>query len=317
VAQISLLEETMPSNQILNDVITSFKRPQKLLLQWTPGSFVIPSGGHLQGINFLSTSSNPVYVLSGSGRNSSYFLTVEFQAGSTSGQVLACTEIAGKPLQHAGGIQTIGHILVVGIEDKRLRDKSRIEFYNLEDPSNPEKLDFAIERTGPRGKSTAGAVGIIRREANNDYLLAVATWDAATIDFYSIKGRFDDPPNMTRRKLHTWTRDGADKSDWQPDEKFLKYQGINLVRGDDERIYLFGFAKTGSKDYMNLYGLDFDKPVKKRIQKIASKHVTLDDGIHFRYGGGVHITSDHNFAIIATEGNPHGAGPFSINMFQF
>ncbi|MCP5106503.1 MAG: hypothetical protein GY950_24170, partial [bacterium] len=119
------------------------------LLTWNKGTTSFQPGGHLQSIQRLSKNRGQnvyTYVISASSSDHSFFFIIEKSNAvlrgedhnpGDAGNLLVIEKLLNKPFTHAGGIQMVGDILVIGVEDDDEKDKSKVLFYNLEDPANP------------------------------------------------------------------------------------------------------------------------------------------------------------------------------------
>jgi hypothetical protein len=313
------------SNIPINNVEQAFGSIRALgsVHKWEEGAISYPSGGHLQGIQRLSNrpGNELTYVISGSADDESFFIIIEKTSAASpqedggngnplkdipgafaNAAVLCVHKVAGKPYQHAGGLQVIGDVLVIGAEDDDNKDKSKVFFYNLEDPANPVKLPVEIDRAGDSKKATAGAVGIVKREA--DHLLAVGAWDSKTIDFYLSNGKSLDDPGCSFHFERTWHKNDADKHGWI-DKNWAKYQGLNLVAQPGGGLFLIGFNRKCNKDWADLYTLDMNETIEKWLHKKAKLHVTCKEGASFRWGGGVFCADETRIALYATERDIH------------
>jgi hypothetical protein len=87
-------------------------------------------------------------------------------------QFLGIKRLGEKPLSHAGGFQLAGNWLAIGIEDPVGRNESQVL---LIDVSTSKTLNappvHVLNRRGQAGRSTAGAVALLRRK--DHFLLAV------------------------------------------------------------------------------------------------------------------------------------------------
>lgn len=273
---------------------------------WKKESIVFPGGGHLQGIQRGAVNGKAYLVMSGSTDTESYFVTLPFNVGqseSLAGQVAEkthYTKVADAPLRHAGGIQLIGDVLVIGVEDNKTKSTSTVFFYDLSDPSLPEKLAVEMFRKGEEYVSTAGAVGIVKTMGK--HILAVASWNAATIDLYVSNGVSLFDAGCQFELLCTWKEESARRESWL-DKNWGHYQGVNLLADIAGNLYLVGFNDLKTDDWMDLYVLDMNARPDEMVVKIGKKKVDLNMGAHFRFGGGICIQSPDHLITYATERN--------------
>jgi hypothetical protein len=189
-------------------------------------------------------------------------------------------------LRHAGGIQLVDDLVVVGLEDNQQKKRSEVQFWNVANPEQPAQLAHLTVRRGGEPKDmTAGAVGLVRRE--RDYLLAVANWDSRAVDFYTSTGgtALDDPACRFELRVR-WRDDVAEKDDWRPGREFGAYQAINLVADSRGKFFMIGLHTVGEKDLADLFTIQMAGAASRLVRKIAAKELRLPEGCHFRYAGG-------------------------------
>ncbi len=283
-------------------------------LTFSPGSFDLPAGGHLQGVQmrYDAAGKRHLALLSHDSGSVAYLLVVEFPAASPGdfsapGRLIHMHKFPSDgqspPLRHAGGIQIAGDTLVVGVEDNQAKTRSQVQFWDI---SNPEAIaqlkHLTVERASDRPKdATAGAVGLVA--TSQGHLLAVANWDSRAIDFYQSNGKPLADPACRFEQRERWTVAGADKKSWIPDTAFGTYQAINLVADAEQRLYLLGFdtAPAGG-DIVDLYRVEHDELIARRLRKLARQPLRLRDGNHFRFAGGAWI-HDGRLVILSSPRN--------------
>jgi hypothetical protein len=302
-------------NPLLNDVPGAFARvrdrPRSIAVDRK--GVVFPKGGHFQGIQRLQGAPARL-VLTSSSDSEAYLVVCNMAADFGSGRATAPVRLAVPPLNHAGGCQADTNFLAVGVEDDSGKRQSEIQFWNLTGaPSRIEAL--TIRRSGREEVSTAGATGVSSR--GNGMAMAVATWNAGTIDFYSAAG---DPFRNAKAKfalLRTWTKAGADKSGWI-DKNVGEYQSVNLLTQRDGNLFLVAFNRSGDDDWMDLFAVDLNAPAPSMLRKIAKKHMYCTNGVSFRYGAGIWAPSAAGFEVYAVRGDSgdHATGTtIQINHF--
>jgi hypothetical protein len=273
---------------------------------WEKGAIPFPTGGHLQGIQRGVANGNAYLVVSASSDTESYFVTLPFnslESDALAGQSAVSTHyttVSKMPLRHSGGIHLIGDVLLVGAEDNEGKNASTVFFYDLSNPSVPKKLAVEVVRHGEPYVSTAGAVGIVK--INDKHILAVATWNADTIDFYASNGLRLFDAGCQFEFLCTWNSDKANRVGWI-DQNWGHYQGTNLFADAGGNLYLVGFNDLKTDDWMDLYALDMNAQPDEMVVKIGKKKVALTKGAHFRYGGGICVHSPTDIVVYATERN--------------
>jgi len=201
-----------------------------------------------------------------------------------------------KQLWHAGGMDILGDLLVVPIEQgtneivKKIADTgpedpnhSKIVFFDMTDPQNPKFFkDCIIDRL----KAKAGAAALIRLQTG--YFLVAAWSDSDNfpprLDFYLS----DEPhfPSTFTRKPSTWFPAEVLALEGQS-PAFGNYQTINFVRqkkeddeNSEEQLYLVGFRKIDGSNLAELFTVDIEedtsqpKPGKGISQPIITKIAT-------------------------------------------
>jgi hypothetical protein len=286
-------------NRILDDVRAAFDRvavhPRSIAIDRK--AVVLPAGGHFQGIQRIGDSQR--LAVTSSSDSQAYFVVCEMTPDWTKGRANAPITLAARPLKHAGGCQTISSILAAGVEDDDGRRSSQVQFWNLA-ASPAQMTGLTIIRNGAQNVSTAGAVGL--SSYGSGVALAVATWNADTIDFYvAAKDPFQGSGERFQFR-RTWSRNTADKSGWI-DKNFGAYQCVNLVTERDGALYLIGFNRSGGDDWMDLFQVNLDAPPPAMLKKVAKKHMYCSDGCSFEFGAGIHVSSPTQFDVFAVRGD--------------
>ena len=257
-------------------------------LSFSRGDVKLPVGGHLQGVQLRrdAAGKRELGFLSHDSLTVAYLLVVEFaDEAPDHGRILHVltfpSDGRSPPLRHAGGIQLLGDVLVVGLEDNQQKERSEVQFWNVADPKQPRQLThLTVRRSGEPKDKTAGAVGLVAE--GNRHLLAVANWDSRAVDLYVSNEKPLADADCRFELLARWRDDVADKMNWQPDNTFASYQAINLFAGQDGAIQLLGFATTPiGKDVADLYVLDPRQPAEKLLRKVARQSLKFDGDAHF------------------------------------
>jgi hypothetical protein len=257
-------------------------------------------GGHLQGVQYYTNGTTEYMIVTGSSDSSSYYAMIDIT--DTVQKVVRYNVLLNTPLDHAGGCQVIGDFLVVGVEDNLDKNSSKILFYNI---SNPGVSDLApaitIDRNGEFKTKTAGGVGITFFDTQ--HLLAVATWDANTIDFYWSNAKPLSDPNCKFELIQTYTPTKGEKDEWI-NKLWPSYQGINLFTGADGKIYMMGFFRSKDGNFVDLFEVSFSNETKKfTLKKTVSKQFYVADGNNFRNGGGVRLVGPDELNIYSIPRN--------------
>ena len=197
--------------------------------------------------------------------------------------LLGIKPISQKPLNHAGGIQITDQWLAVGCEDPGSKQRSIIALQDIssaEALAKPPTHDF--EREGKPKVSTAGAVGLLKRK--DHFLLAVATWDALTIDFY--RSNHSDPakPDFEFTKWTTWDARMAKRKGWI-EKKTRPYQNIQLFE-DATGVYMVATANTKS-NVADVFLINPQSDIFSMMKKVRSRSFELPEGVSFRNGAGL------------------------------
>jgi hypothetical protein len=208
-----------------------------------------PPGSHWQGVQRLTTAGGQYLAVSRSGSATDViFVVVEMGSRTTSGQRFRSNRLSPSTFfhdtappssdrivytqsnvfgfDHAGGMQAVGHVLAVPVENGTV---SRVLFYDMANPVSPVLL-YTLDHTSvpsPSSAGHAGAVGLTRL-ADGHYLLVIAGDEAGSLDFYvSTTTSLLDPATAFNR-FSTQTGFSAD------------YQNVDLVTQCDGRIFLVG-----------------------------------------------------------------------------
>jgi hypothetical protein len=288
-------------NPTIDDVALAFDlvNVKGKLIKIDRTGVVLAQGGHFQGIQRVSRVQrspherfeSPLLVITSSSDSEGYFVPCTMAPDGLTGTAHPRVTMATTPLTHAGGCQAVGHFLVAGLEDFNNRNSSEIQLWDLS--GTPTQPLVKINRKGPQDVSTAGAVGLT--SLGSGAVLAVATWNAGTVDFYKSVG---DPFGGSQLVFQTtWVPNQADKSDWV-DQNWGQYQNINLITQSDGQVFMVGFNRGGGDDWMDLFSVDLTGG-KRAFRKLAKRHMYCTDGCTFDAGAGIVITSSKAFDVLA------------------
>jgi hypothetical protein len=293
-------DEPMPPKTapLVADVVSAFERLPSTseAVAFALGNTTLPRGGHLQGIQvrFDAAKNRQLVYLTHDSQTVAYLLIVEFMPDfGQPGRVVAYREFPSDgrspPLRHAGGIQVVGDVLAVGLEDNQQKTRSEVQFWDVSKVEAPVQLKhLTVPRSGAAKDKTSGAVGLVRRET--DHLLAVANWDSRAIDFYVTSSASLSEPACRFKQLVRWHVDSAETSDWRPDASFGTYQAINLLGDSRGGLFLLGFNTTSAgQDIVDLYRVRLDEAPDKLLQKLAQKQWKLPKDNGFRSAGGIWV----------------------------
>jgi len=212
---------------------------------------------------------------------------------------------------HAGGMQVVGKYLAVPLENAE-DHKSKIVFYDMTRPENPQKISTEIVRPNRR----CGTVSMTRL-IDGHYLVVI--WvdsdgqrEQNRFDFYYSNGTILEkgfPTVPTTKVYHNQVVNITQSSV----KKCGTYQMVNLVNDVNGTLYLIGTWNTSSaapiingKDYAHLLQISFNTTTKKAaVNYVAEKHFYCKTGIFqplrccFNAGAGVDIPSQDSIAIYA------------------
>lgn len=277
-------------------------------------SLRVPPGGHLQGIQCLTDEAKAdrtTIVLSHDSLSEAYLVTADCPSdlsglGRVASVQLLPSDGQLPPLRHAGGFQLTGNVLAVGVEDNQQKLRSQIQFWNFALREQPQQLQHLtiVRRSSMPKDMTAGAVGLVRLDRS--YLLAVANWDSRAIDFYVSNGKELIDRACRFEFRDRWEDASADKSGWRDGPRFGAYQSINLVADASGRIAIFGFETSPQgEDRVDVFAIDRQQPLSRRLRKVASKTVKLVEGSHFRNAAGL-VAAPGKLTLLAS---PNQLGP--------
>jgi hypothetical protein len=289
---------TMKPNPIVNDVIAAFglvANSEPVEVSIDRSGVILPQGGHFQGIQWFPGQA--LLVITSDSNYEGYFVACEMTSDEQNGRARAPMTMSWY-FKHCGGCQSFGNVLVAGVEDPEKNQTSELQFWDF--TRFPMQLvQMTIPRSGPEKVSTAGAVGMTT--LGRGTVLAVASYDARTLDFYTSEG---DPFQGSQFDLRlTWTADGADKTNWI-DDNFGSYQNINLLTQRDGKLFLVAFHRNDSgEDWMDLFAIDLGVGPPFALTKVDKKHMFCTLGCDFDKGAGIFIESSDVFKVLAVNGS--------------
>jgi hypothetical protein len=288
-------------NPTIDNVVKAYRRvathPISIKIDRT--GVVLPQGQHFQGIQrFPGKQRDPrLLVITSSSNSVPYFVPCAMADDWLSGQASSPVIMAKKRWNHAGGCQAVGQFLVVGLENLNIENGSEVQFWNCRQSPPKPRRKMTIHRA-PKGKtSTAGAVGLTW--SGMGAVLAVASYNATTVDFYRSKG---NPFKGSRlKRLFKWKASDAKKTDWI-DKNFGHYQNVNLVTQTNGDLYMVAFDLGGGTDWMDLYSVNLGGHPRSALKKVAKKKMYCTNGCTFNDGSGIYIPSSDRFEVYAVKG---------------
>lgn len=262
----------------------------------------IPQGGvkyHLQGMAVLHGTS--------SGRNR-VFLTTSAKSGKIitglstvdKQHYIVDREAMGYDTEdkvHPGGIQIIGHYLVIPIYYKQY---SGIEIRDIDNELSIVK-QFRTERN-------PYCVGITTThdKTGEYYVLAVVTHNKGRrVDIYRTPSGLElkDPKCFFELR---WTYKASPKNN-DPKKDWNGYaNNISLLSDTKGNIYFFGFYNSSQlgtgKNYVDLYHMDLSQPEDKIFRRLGRIRAKTDKG-SFRFGGSASVIGTDALEIYACKKN--------------
>ena len=260
---------------------------------------VLPAGQHFQGIQRLTLGPREPHmlVITSSSDHQPYFVPCVMAGDWMSGSASFPVTLAKTPWNHAGGCQTVGHYLVVGIEDLDNESGSEVQFWDFSGCLKQLK-SMTIHRPAKGETSTAGAVGMT--SYGNGAVLAVGSYNSQTVDFY--KSDADPFTGSPLNLLFKWKASDANKTGWI-DKNFSNYQNLNLITQTNGDLFMVAFDRGGDDDWMDLYSVHLEEKDHSRVlKKLAKKHMYCIDGCSFDAGSGIFIPSSDGFEVYAVNG---------------
>ena len=226
---------------------------------------------------------------------------VEFTQPPLSDRILSKVDSGTNSLQHAGGMQALGHYLAVPYEGTA--SDSEVRIYDVSIPQRPS-LAYTLQRTS---KPNSGAVGWVMLD-DGRYLLMVGGSDSKPLDFYlssSIIGPYT---------LHdSWTG------------SIDALQNSNIVTEcSNGSLYIIGNHKNiwSGRDWIELYQLRVPRSSGSvSVTKKGSRHVYCSYGpipkqCDMNAAGGAYVSATNELFYYATEHDNNG--PLgSIKMEEF
>jgi hypothetical protein len=300
-------------NPAINDVVAAYGQVtvHAISISIDKSGVSLPGGGHFQGIQRLPSEPGEPQLLvmtASAPPLEGFFVACEMAEDGLSGRAYSPVTMAWFPLDHAGGCQAVGHCLVAGLENHEDNQISEVQFWDFR--RFPMRLiPMTIPRSGPQYVSTAGAVGL--SSFGNGAALAVATYSAATVDFYTSEA--DPFTGSPFKYLFTWVGTHADKTGWI-DQNFGAYQNVNLLTQTDGQLFMVGLHRAGNEDFMDLFSVNLEGDPPSAFKKLAKKHMFCTDGCNFDDGAGIFITSSKGFEVYAVNGDT-GSDTIHANRF--
>ena len=196
------------------------------------------------------------------------------------------------PFNHAGGCQVCDNYLAFGMEitSNKAQSQSRVVIIDISDTQQPQHLNHLdISRSaGQDGydSQTAGAVALVK--LSSCYLLAVANYNAWTIDFYTSTSLDLQDSNTS------FVKSGSAKGP----ENGWQYQNINLFvdsSTDGGKVWMVGmYAELlqNTDNYADLFEVNVSSLQNITLGEPSASNpfdfVTSSGHARFLYGSGVY-----------------------------
>lgn len=234
---------------------------------------------HFQGIQKLPGKNNFVITGGDFKRKNADLLIIN------NGEFVKRESVDKWPYWHSGGIQILGNILAVPVEEWKKLKIARIHFFDFSDVLNPKELPIFIDIP----KTKAGAV-LFYRFPDGKYL--VGSYDEITINFYfsktenlfdgfELKPRFSFEPkkfNIGERKPFKF---GA--------------QAVNLISQCDGKLFMVLTENTGKAapvfnkdDRALLFSFDLNEN-ENPVSLVSIKTFDCHKKCNFAAATGIHI----------------------------
>lgn len=222
---------------------------------------------------------------------------------------------------HAGGLQRIGNILAVPLEDptnSTTNPKGKVVFYDVTNPRSPTRL--AAEITADHNY---GVVGIMKIPNDGRYLVALSWQRDQKIEFWRSNVTNLRDPSLSFEIKYIWDYTELVEGNWYwqtgTDQAPIRgtYQCLNFVVQTDGTIYMIGMrndiSSGGGADRMQLFrvtllGDNVSITEERDISgNFMERHMTCRGGNgNFIAAGGVHITPNGELILYSTEHDNDG-----------
>lgn len=218
---------------------------------------------------------------------------------------------------HPGGVQRIGDILVVPLED-RTNDSSPeglVAFFDLTNPRVPVRL--------PRAVAANHKIGVIAiaRLSDGKYLLALTWGDGDRVDFLLSNSTNLRDPNLSFSLLRAWTPSNLISGNWFVQNYDFTgqvpiqgtYQMLNFITQTDGTLYLMAARSTLAsglgQDHMQLFRVTNPGTSSINLQEVRQfRHMNCpDNNGNFGAGAGVHVTDNGELLLYSCEYYNSGA----------
>lgn len=238
---------------------------------------------HFQGITYLKDKD--VVVLSGGNVNTkSGMLLVTNPLNQKNARFNKRIDVKGEnELWHAGSIARLQNLLIVPVERFKPTKKSEIQFFNIDNPSVPQKMDFSVKINDDK---TGAVDAIIDKKSKK---IKVFAFDTKSFSIYESKTSKIEEGFKFVKKMNSKVFNGAN---------------MKVVQQCDGKIYFAELTNDGivppflnGKNIVNLYHFDEKADSTKRVLK---KKFDCDKYCNFRGAASV-VTEDNRLELIASK----------------
>ncbi len=225
------------------------------------------------------------------------------------------------PYTHQGGMQAVGYVLAVPLEDSTVGGAARVIFYDMANPAQPVLLPTSrIAMTEDAGTAS------VARLADGRFLLIIGRADANNLEVY-LSTTADLRASMNAfTPVDTWNE--AELRTAIGSREFANYQNLNLVTQCDGSLFLVGThlnSVTGA-DWVDAHrvtaegdNLVLTKVAMRQLycgypspgyDSGTNRHCNLDAA------GGVYVDPHGQLIVYGTEHDNDGPGG-SVKMMEF
>lgn len=215
---------------------------------------------------------------------------------------------------HPGGMQVVGNVLAVGVEQiDGLPGRGEVDFFDVGDPANVHLIQRV---TMPSYMGGAAWVGISRLD-DGRYLMIVGGKGSGADNgavLVSNRGHIDDATEWI--VIGGWGA-GSDRS---IDEGFFarNFDSLNLVTDCYGGIFAIGMYSPGAtNDRAILMQLYEEGPGNFALYQYAQKDFNTTLGVRFRWAAGIHVGPFGNeLTIYATDRRSQAGGWLNVLEFR-
>ncbi len=198
---------------------------------------------------------------------------------------------------HAGGISTMGDLLLVPMEDSK-NEQSKIVMVDASDPDNLKLLQNPI----PIPKRNCGAVSGIKLK--NGQFLFITWTDSGTMKKHPRFHLFHSTGNRITSEFRESQNIRYDHIRNRPFDTCPKFQAINLIENKNGEIFIIGCCRyRGKTDQAWLFRLTLKsldrQNIKVKIEYVDKVSMAENDRKYYEFSSsaGAYIDTDGNLSI--------------------